>query len=443
MYTKITALSLSLLLGMSGVAQQASRPVPKQARDSSAAGTTPGMTAADVLKMLRNKIGEPLIAGAIQRNGKAIELSVDQMVELKSAGASDDLLVLIQNPRAVPEAKSAAAPVMASQDVSTGHGTSVSAAPASGLSNPPPALAQGKKRVAIDEFDYSTVRSYVAKVFGADENIGKGIRAMLATRITQGNHLIVVERGKLDTLKAEVDRGSSSYFKKGTVAAPGGFNGAEVYLMGDIIIFGRDDSGKKLGLGALIPGPLKPRIDTWGKEDKAVVAISYRLVDAATTDVISVGEARGESSRKSKGFGGLLAVAGASVGGSISMESSNFAATIIGEATMDCVNKLAAILNESAPKLEARKISVVARVAEVVGSTITINAGSNQGLQVGHQLAVESNLGEIKDPVSQEVLDTKTQPIGVIVITRVTDRIAIGTFTGTGLPKNNDVARTM
>ena len=361
------------------------------------------------------------------------------MVELKSAGASDDLLALMQNPNAAtPEARPASARAAVIPAVYTPPASLVAVAPA-----PEPAVAQGKKRVAVDEFDYSAVRTYVTKVFGVEENIGKGIRAMLSTRIAQGGHLVVVERAKLNTVKVEVDNGNSPYFKKGTAGPMGGFKQAEAYLVGDVIIFGRDDTQKKFRLGGYIPAPLRAFFENWHKEDKAVVAISYRLVDTETTEVIASGEARGESSRKSNGWGGLLAVAGAAVGGSVSMESSNFAATIIGEATQDCVNKLAAILNESAPKLEARKIEVVARVADVTGSTITITAGSSEGLQVGHQLAVESNLGEITHPVTHEVLDVKTQPIGTLVITKVMERIAIGTFTGTALPKASDVVRTM
>ena len=45
-------------------------------------------------------------------------------------------------------------------------------------------------------------------------------------------------------------------------------------------------------------------------KDKAVVAISYRLVDAETSEVIATGEARGESIRKSAGFGGMARPAG-------------------------------------------------------------------------------------------------------------------------------------
>ena len=112
MYSKTTAMSLSLLLGMIGFSQQAtSQTVRKAAATAPVIRTNPGLTAAAVVKMLRAKISEPLIAGKITNNGKAIDLSVDQMVELKSAGASDDLLALMQNPRAPSgEAQPAPAP---------------------------------------------------------------------------------------------------------------------------------------------------------------------------------------------------------------------------------------------------------------------------------------------------------------------------------------------
>ena len=39
------------------------------------------------------------------------------------------------------------------------------------------------------------------------------------------------------------------------------------------------------------------------KENKAVVAIDYRLIDAETSEIIATGEAKGESKRKSSGIG--------------------------------------------------------------------------------------------------------------------------------------------
>lgn len=40
-------------------------------------------------------------------------------------------------------------------------------------------------------------------------------------------------------------------------------------------------------------------------EDKAVVAVDYRLIDAETSQIIATGEARGESSRKGNALGAI------------------------------------------------------------------------------------------------------------------------------------------
>ena len=60
------------------------------------------------------------------------------------------------------------------------------------VSAPPPSaptkaqIQASKKRVIVDEFDYSAVMTSVQAVFGTQQNIGKGIRAMLVKRIAEG-----------------------------------------------------------------------------------------------------------------------------------------------------------------------------------------------------------------------------------------------------------------
>jgi len=66
-------------------------------------------------------------------------------------------------------------------------------------------LQAQKKRVIVDEFDYSTVKTQVQAVFNTQQDIGKGIRAMLVKRIADANNLVVVERAKMDTLIKEQD----------------------------------------------------------------------------------------------------------------------------------------------------------------------------------------------------------------------------------------------
>lgn len=308
--------------------------------------------------------------------------------------------------------------------------------------------ASDRKRVAVDPFDYSTVRTVVQQVFGTDQDIGRGIQAMLVKRITTDGKMIVVERGKLEKIQAEQDLNASNRVQRGTGARVGKIRGADALLYGDIVTFGRDDKKKKVGGGGFgggLAGGVIGGLSNTHKEEKAIVVIDYRLVDAETSEVIASGEARGESLRKSNSFGGFLAGfgggAGAGAGGGVDMSSSNFAETIIGEATMDCVNKLAAILDEQVPKLETKKIDIEGRVAYVNGASLTINVGSEAGVVTGDRFDISRIVSEVRDPQTHEVIDLATDKIGEMVVTTVKPKVAIGTFTGQGRPKISDQAK--
>lgn len=308
------------------------------------------------------------------------------------------------------------------------------------VSQPALNAAPNKKRVAVDPFDYSTVRTVVQSVFGTDMDIGRGIQAMLVKRITSDGKMIVVERAKLQKIEAEQDLNAGNRVQKGTGARVGKIRGADALLYGDIVIFGRDDKKKTVKGGGMIGGVIGGVMNSH-KEDKAVVAIDYRLVDAETSEVIASGEARGESSRKSSGAGGFMAGFAGGMGVQVDMTSSNFAQTIIGEATMDCVDKLALILNEQVPNLTTKKIEVDGRVAYVNGSTLTINAGSEAGVEVGDHFDISHILSEVRDPQTNEVIDLATEKIGELVVTTIKPKVAIGSFAGAGKPKIGDDAK--
>jgi curli biogenesis system outer membrane secretion channel CsgG len=67
----------------------------------------------------------------------------------------------------------------------------------------PSGWAQNKKRVAVMNFDYATVRSSVAAIFGGDEDMGKGIADLLVTRLVNDGVYSVIERKALDKIPAE------------------------------------------------------------------------------------------------------------------------------------------------------------------------------------------------------------------------------------------------
>jgi curli biogenesis system outer membrane secretion channel CsgG len=180
--------------------------------------------------------------------------------------------------------------------------------------------AQSKKALMIEPFDYSTVMTAVQSIFGTQQNIGTGIAAMLTTRVTQDGKFTVVERRKVANLTKEQDFAASNRVKQGTGARVGQIRGADLTLMGDIVVFGRDDRKVGGGAGAIVGGA--GGVIGGSKSDaKAVVVIDYRLVDAETSEVVGSGEARGESKRTSKGFGAAMFAGGVGAGGGFNMTS--------------------------------------------------------------------------------------------------------------------------
>lgn len=304
------------------------------------------------------------------------------------------------------------------------------------------APAQTKKAMEVEDFDYSTVMTAVQAIFGTQQNIGQGIQAMLVKRVAQDGKYTVVERRKVANIIKEQDFSASNRVKQGTGARVGQIRGANLTLMGDIVVFGRDDRKTSGGVGAIVPGAGGVAGGYKG-DAKAVVVLDYRIVDTETSEVVASGEARGESKRTSKGFGAAMFAGGVGVGGGFNMTSSNFAETIIGEATMDAVNKLAVDINmrELNGGAGGRDLDLDARVADVNGNSITINAGTAAGLAVGQTFTIYHKGKEIKDPTTGEVLDVQTTPLGQLTITAVRDRISIGNYSGSAPPVVGDVVR--
>src|SRR5207253_1420703 len=114
------------------------------------------------------------------------------------------------------------------------------------------APAQSKKAMMIEPFDYSTVMTSVQAIFGTQQNIGTGIAAMLTTRVTQDGKFTVVERRKVANLTKEQDFAASNRVKQGTGARVGQIRGADLTLMGDIVVFGRDDRKVGGAAGAIV-----------------------------------------------------------------------------------------------------------------------------------------------------------------------------------------------
>jgi curli biogenesis system outer membrane secretion channel CsgG len=435
--TKVIILAIALAVG---VAAAQTAPAPTAPAHPAAKGNS---QVDAVIGMVKAGLSESFIIKKLVKDNKPVNLTTADMVKLKQAGVSENIMSVMMDPSSAASAAPAPAPpAPAAQPDPPANPPApapavvvTAAAPvAVVVTAAPPEAAKNadKKRVVVDPFDYSAVMTQITQAYGNQQNIGAGIQAMLVNRITESGKLIVLERKKLVQIKDEQDMALGGRNQQGSGARVGRLKGADAIIAGDITMFGRDDKNIGGRGGECKAWDLKCKAMGGGVQlNKAVVAITYRLVDAETGEVIATGEAKGEKKKTSLGGGGgESSYWGNSKGGAFSMTSSNFAESMVGQATQDCVNKLAAILDDQATNMKRTVREVETSVVDVTGNTVMIGAGGNDGVSVGEVFEIHHILKEVKDPNTQEILDRKTEMIGQMTITSVRPKVSTGTYSG-------------
>ena len=304
-----------------------------------------------------------------------------------------------------------------------------------------PAAAQ-KKRVAVSDFDYGTVRSTVAQIFGSDQDVGKGIADILVDRLVNGGVYSVIERKELNLIIAEHNFSNSDRADPSTAAKLARILGVDAIIIGSITQFGNDNSTTKAGAGAF--GAVTGRFGLGGAQKSkstAVVQITTRIIDTNTAEILVSCQGKGESSRGGVGLlGAGGSVYGPSAGGGIDMKSSGFQSTILGEATNKAVTEAASLLEAKASSLPTVVVEINGLVADAsdLGAVI-INVGSQNGLKVGAVLNVKRKVRDIRDPDTDKVIRSVVDDVGTITITDVDTKSAVGKFSGPGTPKVKDI----
>jgi curli biogenesis system outer membrane secretion channel CsgG len=304
-----------------------------------------------------------------------------------------------------------------------------------------PAPQGRKKRVAILDFDYGTVHSNVAAVFGSDIDIGKGITDLLVTYLVKDGTYSVIERKALDKIMAEQNFSNSDRANPTSAAKLGKLLGVDAIITGSITQFGGET--KNTNIGGVGGGLGKIGLGGFGqKKTKAICGIDARIIDIDTAEILGVAEGKGESQRESTsmtGGGGGWSGFG---GGHVDFGSSGFQNTIIGEAVKAATEQLSAGLIADNTKLVARVINVEGLIAAVEGGDIVLNVGAKAGLKSGQQMTVERVTKEIKDPSTGKVLRKLSTQVGTLQVTDVDDVSAIAkAVQGTGF-KVGDVVKT-
>ena len=304
----------------------------------------------------------------------------------------------------------------------------------------PPAPTGPKHRVAVMNFDYGTVHSSVAAIFGSDQDIGKGITDLLVQKLVQDGTYSVIERSALDKLLAEQNFSNSDRADATSAAKIGKLLGVDCIIIGSITQFGRDDKHTNVGGGGY-SGWTHGIGGVGVSKAKAVVGVTARMVNVNTGEILAAVTGTGESERGNTsllGGGGNWWGGG---GGSLDMGSSNFGNTILGEATHKAVDDLGAQLDSSAGKVPTIKLEVNGLVADVTGSTIIVNVGAKAGVKVGDKLNVTRQVRVVKDPATGKVIKSVEDKVGEATVTEVDADSATATFSGSGPAKVGDVVK--
>jgi len=267
-----------------------------------------------------------------------------------------------------------------------------------------------KKTVAVDKFEGHAG-------LGWDE--GAVLAAQLAEALMETGRFNVVERVKLDNILQEQDLGAAGRINSQTALTIGNIVGAQVLIQGTVTEFEPGESGKSGKVRVPIGGV---SVGVGGSRVTSKVAIKLRLIDLTTSMILSTHNAEATSKSKSMGLDVYSSYGSAS--------GDQFKKTPLGKTAAIAIDKCVAHIIST-----MSNIPFNARVAEVEGSSIYINAGSNRGMAVGMMLHGYKTVKTITDPDTGLALDAIEEKTCTLKIDMVRDNISVCSLVSGSKPK--------
>ncbi|HEY6000085.1 MAG TPA: CsgG/HfaB family protein [bacterium] len=213
----------------------------------------------------------------------------------------------------------ACAPMQPTAMVTSGPGPGIAEAQAVPYNGP-------KARITVSKFTDKSAKGY--------GGIGEGMSEMMTTALFNTNRFIVLERGELGEVLREQDLGASGRIKKGTEAAIGEVEGAELLVVGAITEFEPNAAGA--GGGLVLPG-----FGAGLGVKTAHVAIDIRVIDAKTSRILAAQTVEG----RAQDIGGLGAIAP----GPLAIGFGAFAKTPMEKAIRVCIQTAVNFIAQQTP----------------------------------------------------------------------------------------------
>jgi curli biogenesis system outer membrane secretion channel CsgG len=191
--------------------------------------------------------------------------------------------------------------------------------------------------VAVLDLDFGTVQRW----WDDNYDIGKGMADLIVDGMLEDGSFRIFERKKIAAVLGEQDLANSNRADPdaASVAKLGKVAGVKYLVTGSITKFGTEDSKKGVGGGGFGAG----RFGLGGvgmSKGKATVAITVRVIDTSTSEIMLSAKGEGVSKRSGVMLGGGAGGGGGGGFGGFQMGSSNFRETVIGEATELAVKQL-------------------------------------------------------------------------------------------------------
>ncbi len=243
-----------------------------------------------------------------------------------------------------------------------------------------------KRKVAIARFSNET--QYAKGLFYDKENdpIGKQALDILSTKLASSGKFILLERQDMDKIEAELELAGNNNLQK---------VGADYLIIGSVTEYGRKNVGDV-------------NVFSRSKTQTVEAAVSIRLVDVSTGQIIYSEEAKGQAETTSQTVMGLG-------------ERTDYDATLSDKAISAAISKLVEnIINNS---MEKPWKSYFLTYDE---NGILISGGASQGLEVGDVFEVVEKGKSIKNPQTGMMMELPGKVVGKVKID----------FTGGDTPQN-------
>ncbi|MCI0414049.1 hypothetical protein L0222_14780 [bacterium] len=255
--------------------------------------------------------------------------------------------------------------------------------------------AAGKKiRIAVVNFANNSTWHWWG------DRLGEAANDEFVTQLVQSGAFSVIERQQLQTVLAEQGLGASGAVTPSTAPKIGKLLGVQLLFTGSITAFSIKTT--KAGFGGI-----------GGSFTKAESKLDVRMIDTTTGEILLVATGKGDKKMGGVGIKGFDFEQNYDEG--VAHEALRPAIEQVTQQVLAQKDKLANL----APAAGAGKVLQVKSPTQIY-----IDGGQEGGLNVGDTFAVYRVTEEIKDE-DGNVLDSVTEKVGEIVVTKVLTKSAI------------------